>query len=251
MITPRLCLALQVLVSTIISSTDAVIETLVIVPSEQEQENENASMLVPLSSSLANSLSSVGSLKHTGASYVDDLTEDETSSVKSSLYDGSVLEIKRTAPDEMHQTSGKGRKKKSKRGRRRNGQKKSGEGRTKPRSNRMRACVTKYTYGVLTRAMDIFGEEVTVTPNIPVDEKFIDQYFHESFCDTEKSKCHGAGPGVAKSSCETTYRYAYARAVKGGHVGWWMIRLRSGCSCIMRKKMQEVNDFYNVLELIR
>lgn len=233
MITPCLCLALQVFVSTIISSTDAFTETLVILPSEKEQENENASMLVPLSSSLGNSPSSAGSLKHSRPPYADNSTEVYTTSVKSSVYDESVLEIKRTAQNERHGTSGKRREKKSKQRQRCNRQTKSREGRTKPGSNRRRACVTKYTYGVLTRAVDIFGEEVAVTPKIPAGKKFMDQHFHESYCDTEKCRCHGTGPDVAESSCETTYRYAFAMAVKGGHVGWLMIRLRSGCSCVM------------------
>ena len=101
-----------------------------------------------------------------------------------------------------------------------------------------RSCKTKFGYVVLKEAQDTNGDVVKIAPLFEVEGVEIDQIFHESYCDVEKCTCKGIDTDIYESSCETNYSYTYARVIKGDKVNWGHIKIRSGCSCLIKKKWQ-------------
>ncbi|XP_053398303.1 venom nerve growth factor 1-like [Mercenaria mercenaria] len=101
---------------------------------------------------------------------------------------------------------------------------------------KQKSCPTRTSYVSKRTAEDIFGDTVNVYPVIHVGKLALDQMFYESFCDVDKCSCAGVDSRKFKSSCETTHTYTYARVVKSGEIGWGYIKVRSGCSCVVRAK---------------
>jgi hypothetical protein len=99
------------------------------------------------------------------------------------------------------------------------------------------SCISRTKYVHKKTAEDVFGDTVDVYPVIIVGSLAIDQYFYESFCDEERCECVGINNKSYSSSCQTTHTYTYARIVKGGEIGWGLIKVRSGCSCEIEEKV--------------
>lgn len=112
---------------------------------------------------------------------------------------------------------------------------------------RRRSCPATTSYVFKTEAEDIFGNIVEVHPVIHVGSLTINQYFYESYCHKEECMCRGAESTRFESSCETTHSYTYARVVKNGEAGWTYIKVRSGCSCVIREKAMSKT---NLLEML-
>lgn len=112
---------------------------------------------------------------------------------------------------------------------------------------RRRSCPATTSYVFKTEAEDIFGNIVEVHPVIHVGSLTISQYFYESYCHEEECMCRGAESTRFESSCETTHSYTYARVVKNGEAGWTYIKVRSGCSCVIREKSVSRS---NLLEML-
>ena len=113
---------------------------------------------------------------------------------------------------------------------------------------RRKACQTKTRYVFKTTAEDIFGNIVQVHPVIKVAGLKIDQYFYETYCQKENCNCAGTDHTNFASSCETTYTYTFARVVKNGEIGWTYIKVRSGCSCMVRDNSVSTR---NILDLLK
>lgn len=114
---------------------------------------------------------------------------------------------------------------------------------------RRQACKTKTSYVFKTEAEDIYGDIVQVHPVIHVGNLDIDQYFYESYCAKENCKCAGTNGRKFTSSCETTHSYTFARVIKNGEPGWTYIKVRSGCSCVLREN--PAPEVTNVLDLLK
>ncbi|XP_060601755.1 venom nerve growth factor-like [Ruditapes philippinarum] len=104
------------------------------------------------------------------------------------------------------------------------------------KSQPRKLCPTKTTYGIKSTAEDMYGEKVTVHPYINIGNLHEDQLFYESFCDVERCQCDGVDNKYFQSFCQTTFSLSYGRIIKGGKTGWSMIKLRSGCVCVVRQK---------------
>ena len=99
-----------------------------------------------------------------------------------------------------------------------------------------RVCKTVSRSTLLTEAVDSYGDIVQILPTIQVDDTIVPQYIHESFCTKENCRCRGVDNDNYESACETLYKYTYAKAEKEGKEGWRLIKVRAGCSCVVRKK---------------
>ncbi|XP_060557651.1 nerve growth factor-like [Ruditapes philippinarum] len=99
-----------------------------------------------------------------------------------------------------------------------------------------KSCPTRTEYVYKKTAEDVFGDTVDVYPVIQIGNLALDQYFYETFCDVEKCECAGVDTTKYESSCRTTHSYSYARIVKSGEIGWGLIKVRSGCSCVVNEK---------------
>ena len=100
---------------------------------------------------------------------------------------------------------------------------------------RRRACTTKSQYISLEEAEDVYGDMVKVTPLADIGGTHLEvaQIFHESYCEDAGCSCFGVASNTYRSSCETQYSYTTARIIKDGYTGWSMIKVRSGCACIL------------------
>ena len=116
------------------------------------------------------------------------------------------------------------------------------------RRRRRRACKTKSEYVVLKEAIDIFGDTVKLAPLLEIEGVEIDQVFHESYCEIENCKCRGVDSSIYESSCETNHLYTLARVIKKKQIYWSHIKVRAGCSCVVREKRQKQEG--NILDLI-
>jgi hypothetical protein len=105
-----------------------------------------------------------------------------------------------------------------------------------PQSQTFKSCPTKTIYASKSTAEDMFGQQVDVYPFITIGDLNLDQHFYETFCDVEKCKCGGINNKHFKSSCRTTYSLSFGRIVKGGEIGWSLIKLRTGCACQVKQK---------------
>ena len=123
------------------------------------------------------------------------------------------------------------------------------KGEHKPSVYGRRSCPMISEYRILKEAEDIFGDVVQVAPFFQDDGMNIDQVFYESYCDRENCRCTGIDKKRFTSACETNYMLANARVIKEGKVGWSQIKIRSGCSCILKEKMQK--PVQNILDLIK
>ena len=103
-------------------------------------------------------------------------------------------------------------------------------------SHSRRSCATKSAFVYKEEAEDIFGHVVSIYPSIHIGKLAIDQYFYETFCDTEACECSGIDKTRYRSSCETNYSFTYARVIKNGEIGWSQILVRSGCSCVINER---------------
>lgn len=100
-------------------------------------------------------------------------------------------------------------------------------------SNR-KSCPTQTTVSMKKTAQDIFGMIVDVHPFIIVGNLAMEQIFYETFCKVENCKCAGLSKRYSASRCHTTYTNVYARIIKSGKDGWGLIKVRSGCMCVLQ-----------------
>ena len=110
-------------------------------------------------------------------------------------------------------------------------------------SHGRRACSKKRS--VLYEARDEFGDTVQIAPFIGDEGKVRQQIIYETYCDKEHCECRGVNNGYYESACETNYKMVYARVIKAGKMNWSSVKVRAGCSCIVREK-----HFSHVLEAI-
>ena len=122
------------------------------------------------------------------------------------------------------------------------------EGRNAFSGEPRRVCKTVSRSTLLTEAVDSYGDIVQVLPTIQVDDTIVPQYIHESFCMKENCRCTGVDNDNYESACETLYKYTYAKAEKEGKEGWRLIKVRAGCSCVVRKKTDR--GITKILEMI-
>ncbi|KAH3828454.1 hypothetical protein DPMN_130423 [Dreissena polymorpha] len=101
-----------------------------------------------------------------------------------------------------------------------------------------KSCGTKSSYVFKEEAKDIFGDTVHIHPVIEFGKVTFTQYFRETFCSDDGCSCYGIDSNKFTSSCETTHSYTNAKVVKNGSLRWTLVKIRSGCACIINEKQQ-------------
>ena len=111
-----------------------------------------------------------------------------------------------------------------------------------------RICGTTSEYNVLTEAVNNYGEKVQIAPRVGIDGTTTGLHFHESYCDTEHERCTAIVRSEYRSSCQTQYQYTYAPIIIDGKIDFSLIKIRSGCNCIIQQKKRDL--FLNILDYI-
>ena len=88
-----------------------------------------------------------------------------------------------------------------------------------------------------TTAEDIWGNTVQVLQKINVGNALVNQYFYETFCETEKTTCTGIDTRRYNSVCSSQHIWAYAKVrTRDGEEGWAIIKVRGSCNCSLFKR---------------
>lgn len=93
--------------------------------------------------------------------------------------------------------------------------------------------------GNKTRAMDISGNEVTVLPNVNINNVNKKQYFFETTCHTApsgSSGCLGIDARHWNSSCTNSHTFVRALTSFKNLVAWRLIRINVACVCVLSRK---------------
>ncbi|KAM6977083.1 neurotrophin-7 [Aplochiton taeniatus] len=116
--------------------------------------------------------------------------------------------------------------------------------------------------GNLTRATDIAGNEVTVLPNVKIDNVVKKQFFYETTCrgspqtspgtngggrgglrggkqggsKTGNSGCRGIDSRHWNSYCTNTHTYVRALTTFKDQTAWRLIRINAACVCVLSRK---------------
>ena len=101
-------------------------------------------------------------------------------------------------------------------------------------SHGRRTCSIKRS--VLYEATDEFGDKVKIVPFIGDEGKVRQQVIYETYCMKEHCNCRGVDTLFYVSACETNFMLVYANVMKAGKTMWSSVKVRAGCSCIVREK---------------
>ncbi|XP_066529405.1 neurotrophin-7 [Hoplias malabaricus] len=107
--------------------------------------------------------------------------------------------------------------------------------------------------GNLTRATDVAGNEVTVLPDVRINDVVKRQFFYETTCRTNRpsgtprgrgasgikpgtSGCRGIDNKHWNSYCTNTHTYVRALTSFRNQVAWRLIRINAACVCVLSRK---------------
>ncbi|XP_048877520.1 nerve growth factor [Brienomyrus brachyistius] len=93
--------------------------------------------------------------------------------------------------------------------------------------------------GNKTRATDISGNDVTVLPNVNINNVVKKQYFFETMCRAAKSGssgCLGVDARHWNSHCTNTHTFVRALTSFNNLVAWRLIRINVACVCVLSRK---------------
>lgn len=114
----------------------------------------------------------------------------------------------------------------------------------------------------LTRATDIMGDEVTVLPNVTINNVVKKQFFYETTCRSpthrdpggksggqggkhgsrsSNSGCRGIDSRSWNSYCTNTHIFVSALTVHQGRTAWRFIRINAACVCVLSRKSWGTN----------
>ena len=120
---------------------------------------------------------------------------------------------------------------------------------TEELGNGRRVCSVVSENNLLTEAVNNYGEIVQIAPELGHDGTVKGAHFHETYCTSERESCEGIDRSEYHSYCQTYYRYVYAQTVgDDGTVGLSLVKIRSGCNCIIQKKL--INFYNNIMNKI-
>ncbi|XP_074525938.1 nerve growth factor [Halichoeres trimaculatus] len=90
-----------------------------------------------------------------------------------------------------------------------------------------------------TKATDILGNEVTVLPDVNINNVKKKQYFFETTCHSERSgrsSCLGIDAKQWNSYCTNTHTFVRALTTFKNQVAWRLIRINGACVCVLSRK---------------
>ena len=88
-----------------------------------------------------------------------------------------------------------------------------------------------------TTAEDTWGNTVEVLQKINVGNTLVNQYFYETFCETEKTTCTGIDTRRYNSVCSSQHIWAYAKVrTRDREEGWAIIKVRGSCNCSLFRR---------------
>ncbi|XP_063072595.1 nerve growth factor-like [Engraulis encrasicolus] len=93
--------------------------------------------------------------------------------------------------------------------------------------------------GNKTRATDISGHEVTVLPNVNINNVNKKQYFFETTCSDARaagSGCLGIDGRHWNSYCTNSHTFVRALTSDKNLVAWRLIRINVACVCVLSRK---------------
>uniref|UniRef100_H3DLQ5 Nerve growth factor b (beta polypeptide) n=2 Tax=Tetraodon nigroviridis TaxID=99883 RepID=H3DLQ5_TETNG len=93
--------------------------------------------------------------------------------------------------------------------------------------------------GNKTKAMDISGNEVTVLPNVTINNVNKKQYFFETTCHSAhsgSSGCLGIDTRHWNSNCTNSHTFVRALTSFKNLVAWRLIRINVACVCVLSRK---------------
>uniref|UniRef100_A0A665UAP7 Nerve growth factor a (beta polypeptide) n=1 Tax=Echeneis naucrates TaxID=173247 RepID=A0A665UAP7_ECHNA len=91
--------------------------------------------------------------------------------------------------------------------------------------------------GNLTRATDIAGNEVTVLPNVTINNVVKKQFFYETTCaKSGNSGCLGIDSRHWNSYCTNTHIFVSALTIFKERTAWRFIRINAACVCVLSRK---------------
>ena len=113
-----------------------------------------------------------------------------------------------------------------------------------------RSCPTKTEFNYLKEAVDVSGNIIQLAPLYQNDGTVVKQLVQESFCVHENCTCRGIKSRKFESTCMTDYRFSGANVIKDGQLVWSYIKVRSGCSCVVKPKhRQNRHHIRNILDM--
>ena len=116
--------------------------------------------------------------------------------------------------------------------------------------NPKRSCPTKTEFTYLKEAVDVSGDIVQLAPLYQIDGTVVKQLVQESFCVKENCTCQGIKSRKFESTCMTNYMLSGAKVIKDGQIVWSHIKIRSGCSCVVKQKhRQNRHQIRNILDM--
>ncbi|XP_034021896.1 nerve growth factor [Thalassophryne amazonica] len=93
--------------------------------------------------------------------------------------------------------------------------------------------------GNKTKATDITGNEVTVLPNVNINNVNKKQYFFETTCHStrsDSSSCLGIDARHWNSYCTNSHTFVRALTSFNNLVAWRLIRINVACVCVLSRK---------------
>ncbi|XP_029287881.1 nerve growth factor [Cottoperca gobio] len=91
--------------------------------------------------------------------------------------------------------------------------------------------------GNKTKATDISGNEVTVLPNVNINNVNKKQYFFETTCHSSgRSGCLGIDAKNWNSYCTNSHTFVRALTTFKNLVAWRLIRINVACVCVVSSK---------------
>lgn len=93
--------------------------------------------------------------------------------------------------------------------------------------------------GNKTKATDILGNEVTVLPDVNINNVKKKQYFFETTCNTPlsgRSSCLGIDARHWNSYCTNSHTFVRALTSFKNLVAWRLIRINVACVCVLSRK---------------
>ncbi|XP_062335048.1 nerve growth factor [Osmerus eperlanus] len=93
--------------------------------------------------------------------------------------------------------------------------------------------------GNKTRATDIKGNEVTVLPDVKINNVNKKQFFFETICHSERAGrvgCRGIDGRHWNSLCTNSHTFVRALTTFQNLVGWRLIRINVACECVLSRK---------------
>ena len=113
-----------------------------------------------------------------------------------------------------------------------------------------RSCPTKTEFTYLKEAIDVSGDIVQLAPLYQDDGTLVKQLVQESFCIQENCTCRGINSRKFESTCMIDYRFSSAIVIKDGQLVWSNIKVRSGCSCVVKhKRRHNRQQIRNILDM--